>query len=169
MDRNLLEVINEDTKVNGNNKRTISFLKYYRKMQFYRNRSSIRYYVNKCIFYFKFRYTGVELKDSLSIGKGIRMPHLNSIIVSEYAIIGDFCTIFQQVTIGSNEHKSNYKTAPHIGNNVYIGAGAKIIGNIHIGDGVIIGANAVVTKDVPDGMTVIGFNNFITSHPERRP
>lgn len=84
--------------------------------------------------------------------------HLNGIIISHNAVIGENCTIFHQVTIGSNG-KDDF--APKIGNNVLIGAGAKIIGNVKIGNNVRIGANSVVTKDVPDNKTVIEFNKII--------
>ena len=89
------------------------------------------------------------------------MPHLNGIFIHENASLGEYCTIFQQVTIGANEHKSNPMKAPQIGNHVYIGAGAKILGDIVIGDNVKIGANSVVTKNVPDNMTVVGYNRIL--------
>ena len=90
------------------------------------------------------------------------MPHgLSGVIISRKAKIGNNCTILHQVTIGTRmtAAKSDRKEdaiAPIIGNNVFIGAGAKIIGDIHIGDNVLIGANAVVTKDVPSDYTVVG-------------
>ena len=78
-------------------------------------------------------------------------PHgLNGIIVSHNAVIGKNCTIFHQVTIGEGRHG-----APKIGDNVKIGAGAKIIGNIRVGNYVQIGAGCVVTQDVPDNTTVL--------------
>jgi serine O-acetyltransferase len=89
------------------------------------------------------------------------MPHLNGIFIHENASLGNNCTIFQQVTIGSNEHKDNPMSAPQIGNGVYIGAGAKILGDISIGDNVRIGANAVVTKSVPANVTVVGYNRVL--------
>ena len=101
-----------------------------------------------------------EIKFQSKIGYGLRLPHINGIIISAYAVLGNNCTVYHQVTIGANEHVPNYKNAPKIGDNVYIGAGAKLIGNITIGNNVIIGANAVVTKDVPDGYTVVGANNM---------
>ncbi len=95
-----------------------------------------------------------------SIGRRLYVPHISGIIISYYASIGDDCTIFQQVTIG--EENINHKgQAPHIGSNVYIGAGAKIIGPVNVGNNVRIGANAVVTKDVPDNCTVVGANRII--------
>lgn len=89
-------------------------------------------------------------------------PHgLNGVIISRKSKIGMNVTILHQVTIGTKitTIKSIHKEdvlAPIIGDNVYIGAGAKIIGNIHIGNKVLIGANAVVTKDVPDNFTAVG-------------
>ncbi len=84
------------------------------------------------------------------------------IVISGNASIGENCTIFHQVTIGVDEI-TDPGAAPVIGNNVIIGAGAKIIGGITIGDHVKIGANAVVTKDVPDGATVVNDNKIIHS------
>jgi len=108
-------------------------------------------------------YNNASMGTHLNYGARFLSPpslphHLNGIIVSHNAVIGNNCTIFHQVTIGSN-FKNN--DAPEIGNNVIIGAGAKLIGNIKIGNNVKIGANAVVTKDVPDNKTVIGFNQIL--------
>lgn len=90
--------------------------------------------------------------------KGIPcLPHgFNGIFISDNAMIGKNCVIFQGVTIGSNtiEGSSNYGS-PIIGDNCYIGAGAKIIGNVKIGNNVRIGANAIVTCDVPSNSTVV--------------
>lgn len=90
------------------------------------------------------------------------LPHgLNGIIISRKATIGENATILHQVTVGirmtsAKSIRPEDVIAPVIGDNVFIGTGAKIIGNIHIGNNVLIGANAVVTKDVPDNYTVIG-------------
>ena len=85
------------------------------------------------------------------------LPHgLNGIVISHNAKIGSNCTIFHQVTIGEGNGG-----APTIGNNVLIGAGAKIIGGIKIGDNVKIGAGCVVSKDVPDNSTVVSAPNRI--------
>lgn len=92
----------------------------------------------------------------VEIGGGCRLPHLLGIVISGDAVIGNNCTIYHQVTIGIDGNKS--LKAPVIGNNVFIGAGAKIIGNARIGDNCVIGANAVVTKDIPSGKTVIKDN-----------
>lgn len=91
------------------------------------------------------------------IGYGARFegipifPHgIYGIIVSHNAIIGKNCTIMHQVTIGEGKNG-----APRIGDNVFIGAGAKIIGGIRVGDNVKIGAGCIVVEDVPDNSTVV--------------
>lgn len=84
-------------------------------------------------------------------------PHgLNRIHISENAVIGSNCIIFQQVTIGSNTLKgSPHYGSPNIGDNVLIGAGAKIIGNVFIGNNCRIGANCVVVKDMPPNTVAV--------------
>lgn len=85
------------------------------------------------------------------------LPHgLFGIFISTNAKIGKDVVIFQHVTIGSNTLKGSNKIgSPSIGNNVYIGAGAKIIGNIHVGDNCRIGANCIVVKDVDENCTCV--------------
>ena len=107
------------------------------------------------ITYNKYNHIPLEAR----IGKGLRLPHLLGIVISGNAIIGENCTIMHQVTIGVDGFKSDL--APKIGDNVFIGAGAKIIGNVSIGNNVVVGANSVVSKSIPDGMTVVGFNRVI--------
>ncbi len=113
--------------------------------------------------YHRYRYTKISYKngssipDSAKIDGHLVMPHgMSGIFVSKGAVIGKNCTVFQQVTIGSNaiEGSKSYG-APVIGDNVYIGAGAKIIGGVTVGDNVRIGANCVVTESVPAGSTVV--------------
>ncbi|MBE5958644.1 MAG: serine acetyltransferase [Lachnospiraceae bacterium] len=92
-------------------------------------------------------------------------PHaLKGIIISPNARIGKNAKIFQQVTIGIADFDGDKKDVPIIGNNVTIGAGAKILGAISVGDNVKIGANSVITKDVPDNCTIVGFNNIIKTN-----
>ena len=96
-------------------------------------------------------------------------PHLqhglNGIIVSHYAHVGKNCWIAQQVTIGQAIDKN---VAPVIGDNVIIGAGAKILGEIRIGNNVVIGANAVVTTDVPDNCVVGGVPAKVIKYKEEK-
>ena len=82
------------------------------------------------------------------------MPHcIKGIFINDKSVIGKNVTIFQQVTIGAKDVVNG--KGPTIGNNVYIGAGAKIIGDITVGNDVKIGANAIVVENIPDGATVV--------------
>ena len=104
------------------------------------------------------------------ISAPFNLPHgLSGIFVSSGAAIGEGCTVFHQVTIGSNTLKdSEMSGAPILGNNVYIGVGAKIIGNVKIGNNVRIGANCVVVQDIPDNSTVVMNKPRIIGHKEAR-
>ncbi|WP_235852123.1 serine O-acetyltransferase [Niallia nealsonii] len=102
----------------------------------------------------KLKQVGSKLGFSIhpqSFGPGLKIPHYGSVTVNKKARIGKNCEIHSGVNIGA--HKG---VAPKIGNNVYIGPGAKIFGNVKIGNNVSIGANSVVTKDLPDNVTVVG-------------
>ena len=95
------------------------------------------------------------------------LPHgLNGIIISNQAKLGKNVVILQQVTIGLKKAGGG---APTIGNNVFIGAGAKILGEISIGDGAVIGANAVVLNDVPSNCLAIGVPARIISREANQP
>lgn len=85
------------------------------------------------------------------------LPHgVDGVFISSGASIGRECVIFHQVTIGSNTlADSKNKGCPYIGDSVYIGCGAKIIGNVRIGNNVRIGANCIITSDIPDNCTVV--------------
>jgi len=115
-----------------------------------------RWYCRRC-------YQKLMSKNNADISFGCQItgiptfPHgFAGIFVSEGAKIGKNCVIFHQVTIGSNTLPGSAGQGfPTLGDNVYIGCGAKIIGNVHIGNNVRIGANCVVTRDVPDNATVV--------------
>ena len=89
----------------------------------------------------------------------IHLPHPYGIVIQAQAAIGRRVTVMQQVTIGAKDQSES--SAPIIGDDVYIGAGARVLGDVRIGDRVVIGANAVVTRDVPAGSTVVGANRII--------
>lgn len=93
-------------------------------------------------------------------------PHgIKDIFISEGAQIGKGAVFFQQITIGSNTiDGSKGYGSPIIGDNVYVGAGAKIIGGVHIGNNVRIGANAIIVMDVPDNATVVSDRSRIICH-----
>jgi serine O-acetyltransferase len=105
----------------------------------------------------------VEISPETKIGKGLFLPHPNGIVLNPNVVMGDNCTILHQVTIGNNEFKGLNELAD-IGNNVHIGAGAKIIGPCKIGHNVTIGANSVVTKDVLDNQVVGGIPARVLSN-----
>lgn len=113
---------------------------------------------------------GAFIRINTMIGKGTTFPHgISGIFISQGATIGSDCVIFHQVTIGSNGLTDSAGCgSPKVGNNVYIGAGAKIIGDVHIGNHVRIGANAVVTKDVAANSTVVMEHPRIIIHEEER-
>lgn len=95
-----------------------------------------------------------EIPAGTKIGANLGLPHSGKgVIISPGAIIGDNVTIYHQVTIGMINGSTE---SPVIGNNVFIGAGAKILGPVKIGDYAMIGANAVVIKDVPPNHTAVG-------------
>jgi serine acetyltransferase/thymidylate kinase len=89
----------------------------------------------------------------------VHMPHPYGIVLHPQAVIGHRVTIMQQVMIGGRDLDQNI--APVIGDDVTIGAGARILGDVRIGNGATIGANAVVTRDIPPGATVVGADRII--------
>ena len=98
--------------------------------------------------------TGIELPCEVEIGRNFVIDHFGGIIISGFARFGDDCRIRNGVVVGLQ--RVDDPVAPIIGNNVDIGAGAKILGRIRIGNNVAIGANAVVITDVPDDCIAIG-------------
>ena len=93
----------------------------------------------------------ITVSPTSKIGNNLRIDHFHGVVIGRGAVIGDFCKLYQQVTIGQKDGKF-----PTIGNHVTIYPGAKVIGDITVGDGAVIGANAVVTKDVPAGCVAAG-------------
>lgn len=98
--------------------------------------------------------TGIELPCEVPIGKNFVIEHSGGIVVSGFASFGDDCRIRNGVVVGLSRVEE--PCAPQIGNDVDIGTGAKVLGNIRIGNGVRIGANAVVITDVPDNSIAVG-------------
>jgi serine O-acetyltransferase len=99
--------------------------------------------------------TGIEIHPGATIGKGVCIDHGMGIVIGETAILGDYCLIYQGVTLGGTGKESG-KRHPTLGENVVVGAGAKVLGNILIGNNVRIGAGSVVLRDVPSDATVVG-------------
>jgi len=152
----MFELIKEDIKRFSDSPETVSFrstiagllspgfqaLITYRFFNWcYRHRipaQPVRYFIER----FTEITTGISIPARCKIGKGFRLHHL-----------GDHCTVYHQVTIGD---RGGYGGAAKLGNNVLIGAGAKIIGEVQIGDNCKIGANSVITKDMPPSTIAYG-------------
>lgn len=111
--------------------------------------------------------TLIEIHPGAQIGRRFFIDHGNGVVIGETAIIGDDVTIYQGVTLGGTG-KEKGKRHPTIGNNVVIGAGAIVLGNITIGDNSRVGAGAVVTKTVPPDTTVVGNPSWILKQEGRK-
>lgn len=99
--------------------------------------------------------TGIEIHPAARIGRRFFIDHGMGVVIGETAEIGDDCTLYHGVTLGGTSWEKG-KRHPTLGNDVVVGAGAKVLGPIHLGEGVRIGSNAVVVKDVAPGNTVVG-------------
>lgn len=104
----------------------------------------------------------IEISDTTSIGDGFYIGHWGCIVINPLSILGRNVDVAQGVILGVSG-RGEKRGCPIIGDNVYIGPGAKVIGKIKIGNNVAIGANAVVTKDVPDNAVVAGVPAIIIS------
>lgn len=100
-------------------------------------------------------FTGIEIHPGATIGKGLFIDHGMGVVIGETAEIGDNCTLYQGVTLGGTG-KDIGKRHPTLGNNVMVGAGAKVLGPIKISDNSKVAANAVVLKEVPENSTAVG-------------
>jgi len=99
--------------------------------------------------------TGIEIHPGARIGQAVFIDHGMGVVIGETAIVGDYVLIYQGVTLGGTGKESG-KRHPTLGENVVVGAGAKVLGNILIGNNVRIGAGSVVLRDVPSDCTVVG-------------
>lgn len=99
--------------------------------------------------------TGIEIHPAATIGRRFFIDHGMGVVIGETAQIGNDCTLYHGVTLGGTTWQKG-KRHPTLGNDVVVGAGAKVLGPIIIGNGARIGSNAVVVKPVPDGATVVG-------------
>ncbi|KAF0190615.1 MAG: serine O-acetyltransferase [bacterium] len=111
--------------------------------------------------------TNVEIHPGAKIGKRVFIDHGGAVVIGETSEIGNDVVIYQGVTLGGTSTK-RVKRHPTLGNNIVVGCGAKILGNIKIGDNCQIGANSVVIKDVPPSSTVVGIPARIVLHEGRK-
>lgn len=138
-----------------------------RKLEYYSNTRK-----NKILrAFYSFRFHNISLKLGFSIpinifGPGLSIAHYGTIVVNDNASVGENCRIQENVTIGATNGEN---TAPILGNNIFIGSGAKIIGDISIVDNVCIGAGSVVVKDiVEESVTVAGVPSKIVGKNENK-
>ena len=107
--------------------------------------------------------TNCEVSNGAKIGKGLLLAHASCITIHEEALIGEHCNISQEVTIGLGGRRAK-RGAPHLGNHVLVGPGARVFGKITVGNNVAIGANAVVTKDLPAEAVAVGIPAKVISY-----
>jgi len=132
---------------------------------FYKKR---RFFIARSISQFGRHFTGIEIHPGAEIGTGLFIDHGMGIVIGQSAVIGDNCTIYHGVTLGGTGKEKGKKRHPTIGNNVLIGAGAKVLGPCKIGDNSAIGANTFVSFDVEPYSTVVGVKGRIVKKRNER-
>lgn len=111
--------------------------------------------------------TGIEIHPGAQIGRGVFIDHGMGVVIGETAIVGNYALIYQNVTLGGTGKESG-KRHPTLGENVVIGTGAKVLGNIELGNNVRVGAGSVVLRDVPADCTVVGIPGRIVHRSGER-
>jgi len=113
-------------------------------------------------------FTGIEIHPAACIGRRFFIDHGMGVVIGETAEIGDDCTLYHGVTLGGTSWKKG-KRHPTLGDNVVVGAGAKVLGPITLGRGARVGSNAVVVKDVPAQATVVGIPGHLVKTRNKKP
>lgn len=139
----------------------VAFIKFY--IRIYKKRHWGGVFLGKLLFWVNRLVFSCDIPPTVEIGNNIHLPHFGmGVTIHPWAKIGNNVRIYQQVTIGARGKQQTGR----IGNNVLIGAGAKILGEVNIGNNVKIGANCVVLTDVPDGCTIVGVPGKIVKSPK---
>ena len=112
-------------------------------------------------------FTGIEIHPGATIGRRLFIDHGMGVVIGETSVVGDDVTLYQGVTLGGTG-KEHGKRHPTIGNNVVIGGGAKILGNITIGENCRVGAGSVVLRDILDNSTVVGVPGHVVFRNGKR-
>lgn len=112
-------------------------------------------------------FTGIEIHPGAEIGRRFFIDHGMGVVIGETAVVGDDVTLYQGVTLGGTG-KEHGKRHPTIGDNVVVGTGARVLGNIRVGENCRIGANSVVLRSVPDNSTVVGVPGHIVLRNGKR-
>jgi len=123
----------------------------------------------KLVFFFAYMFCEIVMEMSLdpqaAIGGGLYIAHIGGIHINPQSIIGSNCNITHHVTVGASA--MGRQGCPIVGDNVYIGTGATVVGKIKIGDGAKIAANTLVITNVPEGATVMGVPGRIVMRPQK--
>jgi serine O-acetyltransferase len=112
-------------------------------------------------------FTSIEIHPGAEIGRRLFIDHGMSVVIGETTIIGDDVTLYQGVTLGGTG-KEQGKRHPTIGNGVFVGSGAKVLGNIIVGDNCRVGAGSVVLRSVPANSTIVGVPGHIVLQDGKR-
>ncbi len=113
--------------------------------------------------------TGIEIHPAARIGRRVVIDHGMGVVIGETAEVGDDCTLYHQVTLGTTSMARGHKRHPTIGRGVILGAGAKVLGAFTVGDNARVGANAVVVEPVAPGSTVVGIPARPVHRTQPRP
>lgn len=157
----LLQLIEEDLRNHGSDASRPGFraIAVHRLGNWCMRDDSLRARLCRPLYRFLFRRVrnryGIEIPWSVPVGRGVVFEHQGGIVIHGRSAIGDRCIIRQGVTLG-NRSLERPDDAPYLGEDVNVGAGAKLLGGIRVGDGAVIGANAVVLDDVRSCTTVVG-------------
>ena len=151
-----------DYQRNNRGRYVVRFLRVLRLAQTSRNRL-VQIICKIILRRYRLRY-GLEISPTSKIGKGLYLGHAFNITVNHSATIGDWCNLHKGVVIG-RENRGKRKGVPHLGNKVWVGINAAIVGNVSIGDDVLIAPNSYVNCDVPSHSVVFG-NPCIIIHRE---
>lgn len=164
--KDFYEYVNADKKALGINDKTSKYSLNYKIFKFEKTMRKLAYFVNThknyklhlMYYYLKYKYQKLSIKYGFSIpfncfGKGLSIAHIGTIVINGNVKIGDNCRIHVCTNIGTAAGYGG--ECPQIGNDVYIGPGAKIFGKIKIADGIVIGANAVVNKSFEEKQIAI--------------
>lgn len=135
----------------------VKALIYYRIAHFF-YKIKLKFIASLIMYSVRVRFS-IDIHPACIIGKRLFIDHGAGVVIGETSIIGDDCTIYQGVSLGGTG-KEKGKRHPTVGNNVMLGAGCKVLGNITIGNNVKIGANTVVLSSVPDNATVVGYKGI---------
>ncbi|MGK7930363.1 MAG: serine O-acetyltransferase [Microcystaceae cyanobacterium] len=122
--------------------------------------------IPRLISHFARLMTGIEIHPGAILGQGVFIDHGMGVVIGETAIVGDYCLIYQNVTLGGTG-KETGKRHPTLSHHVVVGAGAKVLGNIKVGHHVRIGAGSIVLQEVPHDCTVVGIPGRIISQSGR--